>query len=270
MSNWKEERARDLADLAGEGAPLKRGPGRPRKGEVVISASERARLERKAFKAEKERVIRSIEKASRSNARGEARRERKEEEETGGFSTSSRDLYKVINGVSVQWLAKAFGLTRHVVEQRIRGCRVVSSGDYGNPLYDLRDAAAYLVEPKIDIEEYLSKVKPEKLPEKLRESFWNAKLKEQRWKRSAGELWDTERVMAVFAEVLGNIRDRLQLIPDTVERLGGLDVKQWQMVRNLVDQAQDEIHSEILRFADGDTTLNQLGQEEDADDEDLA
>ena len=270
MSNWKEERARDLAELAGEVTPVKRGPGRPRKNEVYISAAERARLERKARKEEKERLIRDIQKAGRASARAEHRREAKEDQDSGGFSTSSRELYKVANGVSVQWLAKAFGMTRHNVEQRIRGCRVVGSGDYGNPLYDLREAASYLVEPKIDVEEYIAKLKPEKLPERLRESFWNAKLKEQRWKRAAGELWETDRVMSVFAEVLGNIRDKLQLIPDTVERLGGLDVKQWQMVRNLVDQVQEEIHAEIVRFADKDSTLNQLGVEEDADDEDLA
>ncbi|MEN3144665.1 DUF1441 family protein [Ochrobactrum sp. WV_118_8] len=238
MSTWKEQRQRDLAELAGDVLPEKRGRGRPRKGEVV--EPKRPPVKKRPAEPEEE------------------------------FSTSSRDIYKIVNGVSVQWLAKAFGYTRHHVEKRIRGCRIVGSGDYGNPLYDLRDAAAYLVEPKIDLEEYFSKIKPEKLPERLRESFWNAKLKEQRWKRAAGDLWETEKVMTVFAEVLSNIRDKLQLIPDTVERLGGLDVKQWQMVRNLVDQAQEEIFAEMTRFAAGDTTLNQLGQEEHEEEEDLA
>lgn len=242
MSTWKEQRQRDLAELVGDDAPRKRGPGRPRKGEIV-----------------------------EPKRRSTRKRQEEPEEE---FSTSSRDIYKIVNGVSVQWLAKAFGYTRHHVEKRIRGCRVVGSGDYGNPLYDLRDAAAYLVEPNIDLEDYLSKIKPEKLPERLRESFWNAKLKEQRWKREAGHLWRTEGVMNAFAEVLSNIRDKLQAIPDTVERIGGLDVKQWEMVRNLIDQVQDDIHGEIVRFAASDITLNQLGDEEAEnnpdDEEDLA
>ncbi|MEL4071764.1 DUF1441 family protein [Ochrobactrum sp. GPK 3] len=180
----------------------------------------------------------------------------------GDLNLSSQNLFLLANGVSIQWLAKAFGLTRAIVEGKVRGCRVVGTGAQGNPLFDLREAAAHLVEPIFDLDDYLSKVKPEKLPERLRESFWNAKLKEQRWKKAAGDLWDTEQVMTVFAEVLSNIRDKLQLIPDTVERLGGLDVKQWQMVRNLVDQTQEEIFAEMQRFADGDSTFSQLVQEE--------
>lgn len=263
MTTWQEQKRRDLAELAGADEPPKRRPGRPRKNE---SPQPEATVKRRPGRPRKA----DADLARPRKAAEKRLDEAIEDEDDGGFSTSSRDLYKVVNGVSVQWLARAFGMTRHNIEKRIRGCRVVGSGDYGNPLYDLRDAAAYLVEPKFDLEEYLSKIKPDRLPEKFRESFWNAKLKEQRWRRAAGELWDTEQVMTVFSEVLADIRDKLQLIPDTVERLGGLDVKQWQMVRNLVDQAQDEIHGHIVRFASRDDTLNQLGDEEREVEEDLA
>lgn len=240
--SFEHSRARDLDDLVGgDDAPVKRRPGRPRKGEEVNPPGEttRRRLQREAEKAEDE-----------------------------GFSLSSRDIHRIYGGVSVQWLAKAFRLTRHVVEKKIGDLRPVGVGDYGNPLYNLVDAAAYLVEPRIDMDKFLADIKPDKLPEKLRESFWAAKLKQQRWEEKAGHLWATETVMEVFGEVLMEIRTKLQQIPDRVERLTGLSIEQYRLIRAAVDEVQEEVYDHIVKFSERSRTPNQLGaaREEEVDD----
>lgn len=184
------------------------------------------------------------------------------------LSFSSVEAYIANQGVSVVWLAKAFRMTRHAVEKKLKDCRPVARGTYGNPLYDLPEAAAYLVEPKIDLDTYLKNVKPERLPEKLRESVWNSMLKRQRWEEKAAHLWRTETVMSRFAEVLANVRQQLQQIPDKVERLTGLTIEQYKIIRNTIDQVQEEIYQEILALNEGRSTGNQLLSENIANEED--
>jgi hypothetical protein len=186
------------------------------------------------------------------------------------LSFGTVDAYLANQGVSVQWLAKAFRMTRHAVEKKVGDLRPIARGTYGNPLYDLPEAAAYLIEPKIDIDAYLKNIKPEKLPERLRESVWNSMLKRQRWEEKAGDLWRTDIVMTRFAETLANVRQQLQQIPDRVERLTGLSIDQYKIVRNAIDQVQEEIYDEILNLSKGRYTGSQLNSENlvDADDED--
>lgn len=184
------------------------------------------------------------------------------------LSFSSVDAFLINQGVSVQWLAKAFRMTRHAVEQKLASCRPIARGTHGNPLYDLPEAASYLVDPKIDINAYLKNIKPEKLPEKLRESVWNSMLKRQRWEEKAGHLWRTETVMTRFAETLANVRQQLQQIPDKVERLTGLSIEQYKIIRNTIDQVQEEIYQEVIALNKGRFTGNQLNSENIVDDDD--
>jgi hypothetical protein len=241
MTKVAFDRFRDMSELiGGEELPLKRRRGRPRKGEEVNPPGTYARKKAKVFESQ-------------------------EHEE---FSLSSRDVHHLVHGVSVQWLAKAFRLTRHVVQRKLGDLRPVGVGDYGNPLYSLHEAASCLVEPRIDMERFIADIKPDKLPEKLRESFWAAKLKQQRWEEKAGHLWSTETVMEVFGEVLMEIRTKLQQIPDRVERLTGLSIEQYRLIRAAVDEVQEEVYDNIVKFRERRRTPNQLGEarEEEIDD----
>lgn len=243
MKKVSFERSKDFDDLiGGEETPPKRRPGRPRKGEEI----------RPPVKTTRRPPSREIEKA-----------------EEDGFSLSSKDIHRIYGGVSVQWLAKAFRLTRHVVEKKIGDLRPIGTGDYGNPLYNLVEAASYLVEPRFDLDAYLADIKPERLPEKLRETVWNAKLKQQRWEEKAGDLWRTETMMAAFGEVLMEIRTKLQQIPDRVERLTGLSIEQYKLIRSAVDEVQEEVYDHIVKFSEGRRTPNQLGEARDEELEEL-
>lgn len=180
------------------------------------------------------------------------------------------DVHTVLGGVSVPWLMKAFRMGRGTVEKKLRGCQPIGHGKHNTPLYDLPEAASYLVKPRVDMEEYLRSLKPDNLPERLRESYWSAKLKEQRWREKAGDLWRTSDVLTVFGDVLQKMRTRLQLLPDAIEREAGLDEKQFAASRTAVDKIQDEIYQELQTLAKTGRTLSQLGEEggDDTRDED--
>lgn len=183
------------------------------------------------------------------------------------LSFRSQDVYLLKSGVSVQWLAKAFGMTRHIVEKKLKECPPLSTGSYGNPLYDLPKAASYLVEPNLDIKKYLETAKPDSLPERLRETVWNSKLKRQRWEERAQHLWRTEVVIAKFSKILEDIRMHVQLIPDRLERESGLDLTQYKLVRDIVDEIQNEMYDNILELAKDTAVYNQMIEEGLGDDE---
>lgn len=191
-----------------------------------------------------------------------------EDEREEKLSFRSVDVHKVNGGVSVQWLARAFRTTRHLVMKKLgNNVRPIGTGDQGQPLYDLPAAAQYLVEPLVDIKDYIRTAKPDQLPDNLRETVWNSKLKRQRWEEKAQHLWRTEMVMSRFAEVLADARMRLQQIPDRVERITGLSIEQYRLIRNAIDEVQEEIYNEIRALNSGLQSFNQLHDEAIPDEE---
>lgn len=171
------------------------------------------------------------------------------------------EVHSIIGGVSIAWLMKAFRMGRATIEKKIRGCQPIGKGKHGTPLFDLPEVAAYLVSPRVDLEEYLKGVKPDALPERLREAYWSAKLKQQRFEEKAAHLWRTERVLEVVSEILQNMRSKLQLIPEGVERETGLTPEQHQVIRDIVDAVQDEMFKDLVRLGATGSTPNQLGEE---------
>ena len=171
------------------------------------------------------------------------------------------EVHGVNGGVSVAWLMKAFRLGRQTIERRLVGCAPIGRGKHSSPLYDLPEAASYIVVPKRAIADYLRDVKPEDLPENLREGVWNAKLKQQRFEEKAGDLWRTSRVIEVISEVLVDLRSRLSLIPDDAERTAGVTREQRQKIAQIVEDIQEGMYQYVLELEKNRFTPNQLGEE---------
>ncbi|MGF7178059.1 DUF1441 family protein [Azospirillum doebereinerae] len=160
--------------------------------------------------------------------------------ETLSFRTA--DVHMIGGGVSIPWLMKAFRMGRATVEKKLVGCVPVGQGKHNTPLYDLPEAASYLVKPRVELNRMLKDLKPEDLPERLREGYWNSKLKQQRFEERAGNLWRTERVLATFSETLQEIRTKLMIVPDRVDREVGLTPEQVAALASVIDEVQDDIH----------------------------
>jgi len=167
-------------------------------------------------------------------------------------------------GVNSAWLARAFRLSKATVERRLAPLAPVALNSRRQPLYDLPEAAAYLVKPR-NLDFILKDMKPADLPDNMREGFWNAKIKEQTYRKKAGELWETDDVIMVFSGVLKGIRERLQIVPDTAARAMGLDPKQVKALTQIIDGAQDDIHKEIISLEEKSSTVNSLLSDGDVD-----
>lgn len=183
---------------------------------------------------------------------------------------SRESAYNALNGVSTDWLRRAFHTTQRKVEEKLKGLRPIVVTSQGVPLYDLGEAAQRLVKPKMDLSEYLSDITVDDLPDKLKEPFWNAKLKQQRFEKNAGELWRTEAVIALFGSVLKDIKERAKMIVTIGERSMGLSADQVEQLREIVNDYQAGVYSHIQSLEEKTPSsvaeLNEkYGEEEDAD-----
>lgn len=151
------------------------------------------------------------------------------------------DLGLVAGGVSAAWLGHVFGMDKNTVKKRLANCPVAGM-NRGTPHYLIKEAAAYLVNPKVDIEEYIKSVRAQDLPPQLNDTYWSALGKRQKVLADAGETWNTDDVLAVFGRVNIKIKSTVQLWVDEVERVHGLTDEQRAMLIRMCDGLLDDIH----------------------------
>jgi len=168
-------------------------------------------------------------------------------------------LEDVSNGVTVYWLAKHFGLQVSTVRQKIAGCPAVSKRTSGW-LYLIKDAAPYLVKPKMDPESLIKSMRAQDLPPTLQAQFWQAALARQKWEREAGELWHTADVMEAFGEVFKTLKFSTQLWPDTVEKMAGLIDEQREVLQDQIDVMLTEIMDRIKEMAREKSTASSVAR----------
>ncbi len=185
---------------------------------------------------------------------------RKKSADAEAFSTKTTDLHRVVGGVSVPWLMRAFRMGRGKVETALRECRPLGTHPNGGLIYDLAEAASYLVKPKHDLQALLKTITAKDLPEELREGFWSAKLKEQKFRVLAGELWPTPAVLEVFGETFQSIKSAVQLWTDTVEETVGVTDEQRDLLMKLSDMLLNEIRAKLVVQAKSNATESQLAE----------
>lgn len=183
------------------------------------------------------------------SARQESTRRTKSAEKRPANEKVLPNLKDAYTGVSVSWLQQAFALTGYEVKKKLRGCPPLRYEANNRPIYDFKEAASYLVKPKLDMEEYLQTIKPSQLPPKLQTEHWSALLKRQKWEVAAGHLWRTEDVLEVFAEAFKTIKNQMQLWPEVLEREASLTIEQRARLIQLCDDLQQDIHGKLIEQA---------------------
>lgn len=151
-------------------------------------------------------------------------------------------------GATVPQLAQLFGLSQKVVNQRLLG-NVMPSKPKGatekdSVRYYVQDAAPYLCEAKVDIEEILKTITPAKLPPALSDVFWKGQKTRLEVETQLGNLWSTQRVVEVLAEAFKPVRMAIMMFKETVEQQEELTLAQ----RDLIDRMSDDL-LESLRSA---------------------
>lgn len=181
---------------------------------------------------------------------------------------SKDSVYDVLNGVSADWLRRAFHISLPKCEKLLKSVQIKAVTANGVALYDLHKAAEVLVKPKMNLEEHLKDITVDDLPEKLREPFWNAKLKQQRYEKNAGELWRTEAVIQLFGSVLKDAKERMRLINTLAESSLSLSPDQLLGLREIVNDVQGEIYNQIMSLeSKTPSSIAELNREFAPDDE---
>lgn len=148
---------------------------------------------------------------------------------------SEPDVSAILHGVTATTLGQIFGLDPKDVQKRIVG-KVAPVSTQSNYLkYRIRDAAPYLIELKVNPEEYIKSLSPAKLPPPLQDAFWKAQLSRQKYEEQRGDLWRTRRVFEVVSTAFKACRLTVLMFNDTVEQRTELTDQQREVIQELSD-----------------------------------
>lgn len=177
-------------------------------------------------------------------------KEKKPEYEVG-IATQQRQLLQ--SGFSRRQLAEFFNKDSDTVTKRLKDlkpCGMRAS----HPIYDFKEACARLVDPVVDIEAWIKQLRPNDLPVYLQDQFWKAQLSRQKFDENRGELWRTERIVTVLADVFKTVRQRILMTCDMVEREATLNDTQRKIVLTIMDGLLKEIQTSLVdQFKDYNT-----------------
>lgn len=183
------------------------------------------------------------------------------------FKLKISEVHEVDRGVTIRWLCAAFTMSRNQVIAKLAGCPSIRLAQNGGKVYELRVAASYLVKPQINIREYIEKLDPKDLPERLKREFWSSRITEQRFRREAGDLWRSEDVIALYGELFKLIKSKTQLWADSVENVEALTEPQREMLVELVDDLISNIYKTVEELETGRMTASSIAEADDDESE---
>lgn len=163
--------------------------------------------------------------------------------------------------VTMNFLALVFDMDPATVKKRLLTCPNIGTGRGNNKVYDFKTAVAYLVPPKMDIDAYIKSLDPNKLPNHINKTFWEAKRTRLKFMIEAGEAWLTEKVLSKFGEAAMMVKNRMQLVVEEMRELGLTD-EQSNRLRDILDKFQNDFHADLVQNAEDSHTPNLADDDE--------
>jgi hypothetical protein len=158
---------------------------------------------------------------------------------------ATMEVDAVMKGVTVGWLAQAFGMNFMTVKNKLRDCPPLRKYKNGF-LYDIRVACSFLIKPRFDIENFIKNANVSDLPPKLTREYWGAKTARLQYEEEAGHLWRDEAVLTLYGDLFATVKSEHQQWAATLEKTVGLTDKQHILLQEMVDQLEDKIHKQVL------------------------
>lgn len=156
-------------------------------------------------------------------------------------------------GASISQLGRLFGMDNRTVTAKL-GTKLQPNGKRaGHPIYSVKDAAPFLVEQDISLDDlekvaaYVQQLDPSRLPRMLTKEFWQAMTNKQRYEEKAGDLWPTERVIEVFGDLAKALRMPLVLARDTINNQVELTPRQHQILSEIIDGILEDLHAAVVK-----------------------
>lgn len=164
---------------------------------------------------------------------------------------------------TIAQIAQLFETDAKTLPKRLK--RLIPTGmRSGYKVFKIREAAAYLVAPGYEIEEFIRQMSPQELPSLLLKEFWNGQRARLEYEKSLGNLWETPAVVEAFGEVLGVVRMTLLLFADDVDREDSLSDGQRAIIRRMTDALIVTLGENISeKFKDYHANLAASGTEDE-------
>jgi hypothetical protein len=150
--------------------------------------------------------------------------------------------------VSMNFLALLFDMDPATVKKRLLRCPEIGKAGGGRPVYDFREAVAFLLPPQMDIGEYIESIDPKDLPNHINRAYWGALRERRKALLEMGDAWSTDNVLAVLGGVFLELKGWVQLLPDTMRERCGLTDAQFDAMTEAGDALQGELHRKLLEM----------------------
>jgi len=173
---------------------------------------------------------------------------------------SSEVVQTLHRPVSVTFLSQVMDMDRKTVVKRLTGLSPAGRHRGNAALYDFRQAMQFLVTPKVDVAAYVRKMGVGDLPSALQKDVWDARLKEQKWRQNAGELWPTSSVLEVLGEAFQRLKTTTQLWVDEIAEVNSLPTEVRTELVSRVDGLQAELHKSLVEMPKERSTESQLAE----------
>lgn len=175
----------------------------------------------------------------------------------------------LFEGASISQLATLFGYDNRTVAKRIFGLKP-SGKRRGHPVYAVKEAAAYLVDPVGDIEAHIKKMNHRDLPPLLLKEFWNGQMARLKFETAQGWHWPTDKVIEHYSSVFQVFRTRILLAVDLVEREAEMTERQRNACKRLLDGLMADIRADLIeKFKDEPKRTNEDPVPTEPNDDDL-
>lgn len=169
--------------------------------------------------------------------------------------------------VSVPFLAQEFGLSAPTVKIRLAAIRAADTGNRGEPLYRISEAAPLLIQrqrvQEADIAKAMKNLRPQDLPPMTQAVYWDAMRKRQAWERDAGMLWRTDDVLDVLTDVFRAIRESIRLWADEVDGEKRLSSENLKYLRSRTNDLQATLHDKLVALKDNKETRSSAAYVDD-------
>lgn len=166
-------------------------------------------------------------------------------ERATGVGIAAEQRYLLRSGFSKNQLAEFFKKDIDTITVRLKDVKPCGMRA-GHPVYDFLDCCKRLVDPVIDIEEWVKKLRPNDLPVYLQQQFWQAQLSRQKFDENRGELWRTERIAQVLSDVFKTIRQRIVMTTDMVDQQTALTDTQRATIQSIMDALLSDIQKDLV------------------------
>ncbi len=183
----------------------------------------------------------------------------------GPAGTDAMVTQALMRPVTIGFLSNVMKMDRQTVTKRLAPLPPVGTHRGNTPVYDFRQAMSYLAAPVISPEEIIKRISSTDLPASLQKDVWDARLKMQKWKAQAGELWPTEAVLEVLGEAFQRLKTTTQLWIDQITESQALTPAIREELTVLVDALMADMHRSLVQMAQERATRSQLAEIEGTD-----